>query len=223
MVLLSTTTKLLTSIVADQLSHIIETHQLLPATHFRGRPGRSTTDSLHLLEATVKNAWCTHKVVSALFLDIEGAFPNTVIDCLIHNMKRRKIPDKLISLTEQVLLNRRTRLMFDGHTSDWIQITNGIGQGDPLSMIVYIIYNADLIDISQEHPNELTLAFVNDTVFIAADKTTNETHDILQEMLERTRGGFEWSHDHNSKFETSKFGLIDFTPTKQATGLPMNI
>ena len=42
-------------------------------------------------------------------------------------------------------------------------------------------------------------------------------------MLERTGGGFDWSRDHNSKFETNKFGLIDFTPTKQVTGLPMDI
>jgi hypothetical protein len=92
--------------------------------------------------------WRTHKIVSALFLDIEGTFPTAITDRLIHNMKHHKIPDKLISLTEQVLLNRRTRLMFDGHTSDRIPITNGIGQGDPLSMIAYIIYNADLINIS---------------------------------------------------------------------------
>ena len=113
--------------------------------------------------------------------------------------------------------------MFDGHTSDWIPITKGIGQGDPLSMIIYIIYNADLIDISQGHPNELTLAFVDDIILVAVGKTIEVTHHTLQDMLEHTGGGFDWSRNHNSKFETNKFGLIDFTPTKQATGLPMDI
>ena len=98
--LLNTTAKLLTSIIADLMLHLIETHHLLPATHFGGRPGRSTTDSLHLLEAMVKNAWRTHKVASALFLDIEGAFPNAVTDRLLHNMKCRKIPDSLVDFTE---------------------------------------------------------------------------------------------------------------------------
>jgi hypothetical protein len=55
--LLNTTAKLLAAIVADHMSHLIETNHLLPSTHFGGRPGRSTTDSLHLLEATVKNTW----------------------------------------------------------------------------------------------------------------------------------------------------------------------
>ena len=166
------------------MSHIIETHHLLPTTHFGGRPGRSTTDSLHLLKATVKNAWCMHKIASALFLNIEGAFPNTVTECLLHNMRHQKILDSLVNFTEQVLLDRKTKLMFDGHKSDWIPITNGIGQGDPLSMIIYIIYNTDLIDIAQGHPNELTLAFVDDTVFIATGKSTKEMHHTLQDMLE---------------------------------------
>ena len=73
--------------------------------------------------------------------------------------------------------------MFDGHTSDWIPIINGIGQGDPLSMIIYIIYNADLIDISQGHPNELTLAFVDDIILVAVGKTIEVTHHTLQDML----------------------------------------
>ena len=89
--LLNTTGKLLMSVIADQLTHILETNNLLPATHFGGRPGRSTTDSLHLFEATVKNTWRAGKVVSALFLDIEGAFPNAVTDCLLHNMRKRRI------------------------------------------------------------------------------------------------------------------------------------
>jgi len=69
--LLNSTCKLLTALVAEQLTFILEHHQLLPNTHFGGRPGRSTTDSIHLLENTIKNAWRSHKVASALFLDIE--------------------------------------------------------------------------------------------------------------------------------------------------------
>ena len=94
--LLNTTAKLLTTIVTDNMSHLIETNHLLSSTHFGGRPGRSITDSLHLLEATVKNTWQMRKTVSALFLDIKGAFPNAVTDRLLHNMRKRKLPDSLV-------------------------------------------------------------------------------------------------------------------------------
>lgn len=84
--LLNTTAKLLSAIVAERTSYILKAHNLLPNTHFGSCPGRSTTDSLHPFETTVRHAWRQGKVVSALFLDIEGAFPNAVTDRLIHNM-----------------------------------------------------------------------------------------------------------------------------------------
>ena len=78
-------------------------------------------------------------------------------------------------------------------------------------MVIYIIYNADLVDVSQGNPNEVTLAFINDTAFITIGKSTEETHGMLQDMLERAGGGFEWSQNHNLKFKTNKFALIDFS------------
>ena len=86
--LLNTMSKLLTALVADRTTSILERYNQLPSTHFGGRPGCSSTDSIHLLETTVRNAWRNGKVASALFLDIEGAFPNAVKNRLIHNMRR---------------------------------------------------------------------------------------------------------------------------------------
>lgn len=172
------------------VSTVPETHNLLPGTHFRGRPGRSTKDSLHLLENTIRHAWRQKKVVSALFLDIEGAFPNTVTDRLIHNMKVCHLPPEIITYTERMLWGRKTKLCFDDYTSEWFDITNGIGQGDPLSMILYIIYNSDLVETAKGK-HELTLAFVDDTAFLAIGKMFQETHSILKDMLERRGGGFE--------------------------------
>ena len=90
--LLNTTAKLLSAIVADRTSYILESHNLFPSTHFGGRPGRSMEDSLHLLENTIRHAWRQGKVVSALFLDIKGAFPNAVTDRLVHTMKCHQLP-----------------------------------------------------------------------------------------------------------------------------------
>ena len=117
--LLNTTAKLLSAIVVDHTSYILESHNLLPNTHFRGRPGRSTEDSLHLLENTIRHVWKQKRVISALFLDIEGAFPNAVTDRLIHNMKHHWLPPEIISFTDRMLHGRRTKLWFDNYTSEW--------------------------------------------------------------------------------------------------------
>src|SRR5882724_7725327 len=77
--LLNTMVKLLSSIIAEEISHLTEKYHLLPGTHFDGRPGCMTMDSLHLLMDTVKAAWRCKQVVSVLFLDVEGAFLNMVM------------------------------------------------------------------------------------------------------------------------------------------------
>ena len=86
--LLNSIAKLATSVVAEELSHLVEAHGLLLTTHFSRRPGQTTTDSLHLLTDTVKVVWRRKQVMSALFLDVEGAFPNAVTLRLLHNMKK---------------------------------------------------------------------------------------------------------------------------------------
>ena len=89
-------------------------------------------------------------MVSVLFLDIEGAFPNAVTDRLIHNMRKRRIPRCYTDFVKKLLTGRETRLRFDDFLSDPIPIDNGVGQGDPISMIVYLFYNTDS-SISQSH------------------------------------------------------------------------
>jgi hypothetical protein len=69
--LLNTMGKLLTAIIAELLTYYTEKHTLLPAMHFGGRPGRTTTDALHVLTYKIKDAWRKKQVVSVLFLDIE--------------------------------------------------------------------------------------------------------------------------------------------------------
>lgn len=189
--LINTTCKLLITIIADQITYMLEHHQLLPDTHFGGQPSRSTMDSLYLLETIIKNAWRMGKVASAFFLDIEGAFPNAVTDRLLHNMRMQRLPSALVDFTERVLTGRQTQLRFNNHTSDWIPVENGIGQGDPLSMILYIIYNADLIDVMNGYKGESMLAFVDDTAFIAIGSSFKEIHRTLKDMLECTDGGFD--------------------------------
>jgi ribonuclease HI len=207
--LINTMWKVLTAIVAEHLTHISEKYQLLPVNHFGGRPGRTTTDAIHLLNNTIKTSWHAGKVTSVLFLDIEGAFPNAVPERLIHNLNKRSVPKKITNFIHNMLRGRVTSLKFDGYASDPIQIDNGIGQGDPLSMVIYQFYNADLLDIPTEE-GEAAIAYVDDTLLLATANNFHEAHDKLEDMMKRVGGAAEWSRIHNSPLEYSKLALIDF-------------
>jgi ribonuclease HI/exonuclease III len=209
--LISTMAKVLTAIVAENISQLVELHQLIPKTHFGGRPGRTTTDAIHYLVHKVKKAWGENQVASVLFLDVEAAFPNAVTDRLIHNLRKRRIPEAYTRFIRLLLTNRRTKLKFDDFTSETINIDNGIGQGDPLSMILYILYNADLLEITDNDEYEDAIGYVDDVALLAIGNDFEDTTRRLKNMMDKQEGGLEWSKTHNSRFEISKSAVLHLT------------
>ena len=217
--LLNTMWKVITAIIANHITYITEKHQILPANHFGGRPGRTTTDAIHLLVTKIKAAWRAKKVASVLFLDIEGAFPNADPERLLDNLRKRGIPAKYATFVHNMLKDRVTTLKFDGFILDQIPINNGIGQGDPLSMVLYQYYNADLLDIPI-HDGEDAEAYVDDTIMIATDSDFNGTHRKLVDMMCRAEGIESWSKSHSSPLEYSKLALINFGHKHKDMGDP---
>ena len=164
--------KILSSCVADEISYLAETYKMLPPTHFGGRPGRTTVDSIHLFSKFAHDAWAHPKerYVSALFLDVKAAFPSVVIKKLLHNMRMRGLPPEYVGWYKQRLTGRRTTLTFDDFTSNPFLIPTGLDQGCPLSPIAFLFYNAELISLAEGKKDMLGLGFINDTAFLARGK-----------------------------------------------------
>ena len=144
-----------------------------------------------------------------LFLDVKGAFPNAVPERLAHNLRKRRIPKRFIDFITCMLKGRTTYLKFDDHISEAISINNGIGQEDPLSMVLYQYYNADILDIPQ-HMEETAIAYVDDALILVVAPTFVRTHQILTDMMTQNEGIYDCSWSHNSPLEHSKLTLVDF-------------
>ncbi len=147
--------------------------------------------------------------MAVLFLDIEEAFPNAVPSRLIHNLRKCRIPGKYVDFIEWMLNGRSITLKYDSYSSDPIEVDNGIGQGDPLLIVLYQFYNTDLLDIS-ECKNEEALAYVDDTIMVASTENFSVVHEMLADMMCRDRGVSDWSKTHNSPLKYTKLALIDF-------------
>jgi len=117
--------------------------------HFGGLPGCSTTDLLHLLTKFVHDAWVhpTDHYVSLLFLDVKAAFPSVVPEQLFHNMRKRDIPKQYTDWYRLCLTGRQTVLCFNDYVSPLFNINSGIDQGCLLSVVGFLFYNADMLDI----------------------------------------------------------------------------
>jgi len=98
--------KLLSAIIADQLIYYAEKHSLLPPNLFGRRAKQTASDMVQLLVHQIKSAWRKGKVVSVLFLDIKGAFPNAVNKQLAVNLKNRQVSKKITRYVTNMLYDR---------------------------------------------------------------------------------------------------------------------
>ena len=98
-------------------------------------------------------------------------------DRLLHNMRKRKVLEALGRTVGTALTGRHTVLRFDNFLSDAILLDNGIGQGNPMSMIIYLFYNADILEVPRTK-NELAVAYVDDTALLV-EGPSFETHATL--------------------------------------------
>lgn len=139
--------KVVESVVACRLAALAEEHGLLPANHFGGRAQRTTTDAVLHLVQRIKDAWCAKQITSVLYLDISSAFPSVNHRRLLHNLRKRGVPEPMVQWIAEFLHDGRTQLNFNDFTSDPLLADCGIPQGSPLSPILYLFYSADLLEL----------------------------------------------------------------------------
>ena len=82
----------------------------------------------------------------------------------------------------------------------------GIPQGSPLSSILYLFYNADLLEIC-ERPgtNTSAIGFVDDANILAYGKSTEENCKTLESIHRQCE---KWASRHGSLFAPTKYELI---------------
>jgi len=202
----------LNACITEEIQHLTETHNLLPGHQFGGRPGRSTIDLLLCLTNEIKAAWRKGQVASILSMDVKGAFPSVDVKMLYHEMRMLGIPEEYVSWLNRRLIDRTTVLAFDDYISEPFHITGGLDQGDPFSLLCYIIYNSGLLRLLRTKEGERGGLFVDDNNVLVVGKDFAETHAKIVDIMTRDHGVLDWAFTHNCEFGFAKFQLTDFSP-----------
>jgi ribonuclease HI len=198
--------KLLESIVAELLAYITESHGLLPKQHYGGRPGRTAEDAMTMLTENIHRAWKQRDIYTAIFMDVAGAFNNVHHQRLLDNLRKRRVPPFLITWIKSFLQDRTTRLFFNNSLSQSVETRAGVPQGSPLSPILYMYYNADVLEVSEQKVD--SLGYIDDIAFGTSGETDESNIQKIQEVMERAE---EWRIKHGVQFEPSKYVLVHFT------------
>ena len=116
--LLNTIGKVIETAVVDRIRQILEETNGLPQTQMGARKGRSIISALQLLTEQIYTAWNSPMrdgqrfIVSALCLDMAGAFDYVSHERLIHELRKKGIPSKLVKVIRSFLSERKTTIRF---------------------------------------------------------------------------------------------------------------
>lgn len=109
--------------------------------------------------------------------------------------------------------DRRTTIRISDHESPEYTVQVGIPQGSPISPILYLFYNADLLEICRDDqlPTSPT-GFVDDVNILTYSESAERNCQNLSQIHERCT---EWSRRHGCQFCPSKYELIHFIKPKR--------
>lgn len=152
-------------------------------------------------------------IVSGLFLDVKSAYPSVHHERLIDTLRKRECPEYLIQMINHFLANRTTTLRLEDFLSQDFAMTNGLPQGSPISVILYLIYNTDLLI---DKPISLTsqrisLGFVDDITHLVANIDIEQN---VTDLETEGRRSLRWGSTHGAIFDKRKAQLIHFTHRK---------
>ncbi|EDN04471.1 predicted protein [Histoplasma mississippiense (nom. inval.)] len=210
--LLSTLGKALEAIIANRLAYIADVYRLLPSRHTGGRKLASTEHAMHFLLQQIHQAWSEGKVASLLLLDVSGAYDNVSQQRLLHNLRKRRVSERIIGWIESFLSNRSTTLKLQEYTAPSAPIQTGIPQGSPISPILYLFYNADLIEVCKTEETE-AVGYIDDVSILAVGPTAQRNCKTLKKIH---RNAEQWARRHGSQFAPAKYELVHFTRDPKA-------
>jgi hypothetical protein len=108
--------KVLEKLMATRLSLMAESYDILHADQIGGHPKCSAIDTVMALMHEVEANAGNHFMMSALFLDIRGAFDNISSACLCTMIHMLGYPTAVMSWCSSFLSDRTTALLFNSRT-----------------------------------------------------------------------------------------------------------
>lgn len=213
--LLSCLGKFLETIVTRRIAHWAETHHVVATGHMGGRRQRCTDDAFVILTLWIHQKWREGKVVSGLFLDVKSAYPSVNKRRLLHTLKLKNFPGYIIQQVASFLEDRSTQLRLQDFLSRDFNINDGLPQGSPMSVILYILYNSSLLintPISLQ-ADKISLAFIDDVTHLVANRDID--HNVL-DLEEEGDRSLKWGRTHGAIFDQKKAQVMHFTHRKHS-------
>ena len=188
--------KILESIIAEDITQHLESNNLISDSQHGFRKGRSCLTNLLEFFHDMFSLYDKSRAIDILYLDFKKAFDKVPHKRLMAKVRGYGIIDEVGDWIEDWLTGRKQRVVINGSSSTWRDVTSGVPQGSVLGPILFIIYI-----------NDLDLGLISKISKFADDtkvgiNANNETAvKQLQEDLNRIG---EWSQKWQMPFNLDK-------------------
>ena len=167
---------------------------------------RSATDAVATMVTFCEREWSRGRVVGALCMDVQAAFPSVNPRCMTRVLREHGIDEDLVQWIRDFMSGRTVQMVISGEDQTPVDATSGLPQGSPISPLLFAPYMGGLHRyIDQRMPEVKTLSFVDDVTFLVLATSVRE----ISRMLGRASGlAIRWGEHNAATFETGKTEAI---------------
>jgi Reverse transcriptase (RNA-dependent DNA polymerase) len=216
---LSTVSKLLERLVAQQLIDYLKTADLLPQYQSAYRPFHSTeTAVLHVL-SEILTAVDRGDVAALILLDLSAAFDTVDHDILLRRLQYSYGVTGSANRWFRSYLCGRTQYVRLGSTKSSItHLTCGVPQGSVLGPILFVLYTADLVRLVERHSLQVHL-YADDTPVFGScpPRDVDALHARLTACLDDVA---LWMRANRLQLNTDKTELLWCATARRRNQLP---
>lgn len=172
--------KVLDKIIANRLWWFINQNKLLNSHQIGFRKGKSVHHNIMQLDFLISKALAKNSHISLIALDFAKAYDKIGVHSLVDQLKIWKVGPRIINYIINYMNNRKIQVKVNGHLSRKYPLQNGIPQGSPLSVVLFLIAYNRLCEIIKIQKSVDFYAYADDFYLIPKlSKLKNQNIDLI--------------------------------------------
>ena len=167
---------------------------------------RSAIDAVATMVTYCDREWSRGRVVGALCMDVQAAFPSVNPRCLTRQLHEQGIDEDLVRWTRDFMSERSVQMVVGGEEQQPVDATSGLPQGSPVSPLLFALYMSGLHRFMDQQAREMVvLSFVDDVTLLVS---ATSVRDVSIRLERGARLAIRWGEMNAASFETSKTEAI---------------